>query len=99
LHPNTPYAFVSGGDPESITDLTYEQLVDFHRTRYHPSNARFYTYGDYPLEQHLSYLDAVLSRFGSQPEVSNIDNLMTKQVGDQRRILLHCPPDPCMFKS
>ena len=28
-----------------IPNLTHEDLVAFHRKHYHPSNARFYTYG------------------------------------------------------
>ena len=45
MFPGTTYSHVSGGDPPKITDLTYEQLRDFHRRHYHPSNAKFYTYG------------------------------------------------------
>ena len=47
-HPATTYHYNSGGDPECITDLTYEQLVAFYKTHYHPSNAIFMTYGDIP---------------------------------------------------
>ena len=39
----------SGGDPQKITDLTYEQLRKFHADHYHPSNAKVFTYGDLPL--------------------------------------------------
>ena len=34
----------------NIPDLTHEQLQGFHALHYHPSNARFFTYGDLPLE-------------------------------------------------
>ena len=33
LYPETPYACDSGGDPEKIPDLTYEQVRAFHRTK------------------------------------------------------------------
>ncbi len=46
LFPGTPYRFDSGGDPAEIPELTYERFLDFHRTCYHPSNARFFFYGD-----------------------------------------------------
>jgi Zn-dependent M16 (insulinase) family peptidase len=46
LFPDTPYRFDSGGDPAEIPGLTYERFLDFHRTCYHPSNARFFFYGD-----------------------------------------------------
>lgn len=35
------------GDPKEIPNLTHEQLVKFHATHYHPSNARFITYGTF----------------------------------------------------
>ncbi|KAJ2076687.1 Mitochondrial presequence protease [Coemansia sp. RSA 988] len=63
LFPDTTYAHVSGGDPQFIPDLTHEQLVEFHRTRYHPSNARVYSYGDMPLGPQLARVDEAISRF------------------------------------
>lgn len=50
LYPTTTYHFNSGGDPEHITDLTHEQLLQFYRRHYHPSNAIFMTFGSLPLE-------------------------------------------------
>lgn len=53
----------SGGDPQKITDLTYEQLKKFHAEHYHPSNAKVFTYGDMPLADHLVEVNAQLSAF------------------------------------
>lgn len=53
----------SGGDPQRITDLTYQQLKQFHNEHYHPSNAKLFTYGDMPLADHLKEIDAQLSAF------------------------------------
>ena len=39
LFPDTPYRFVSGGDPEAIPTLTYEAFTAAHKRFYHPSNA------------------------------------------------------------
>ena len=39
--------------PREHPELTHEDLVRFHATHYHPSNARFFTYGDLPLEPTL----------------------------------------------
>ena len=39
LFPDTPYRFVSGGDPDAISSLQYEAFLDAHRRFYHPSNA------------------------------------------------------------
>lgn len=64
LYPDHTYSVVSGGEPLAIPDLTWEQLRQFHATHYHPSNARFFTYGDLPLEQHLKQIEAeALSKF------------------------------------
>lgn len=53
----------SGGDPQKMTDLTYDQLKEFHAEHYHPSNAKVFTYGDMPLADHLQEVDAQLSVF------------------------------------
>jgi len=64
LYPSSTYQFNSGGEPAEIPTLTYEQLKEFHRQHYHPSNAFFYTYGDLPLEDHLAFIEAkVLGQF------------------------------------
>ena len=64
LYPDTTYHYNSGGDPMKIPDLTHEDLKAFHAGHYHPSNAFFYTYGDIPLADHLSYIkEAVLDHF------------------------------------
>uniref|UniRef100_A0A9L0SZ83 Presequence protease, mitochondrial n=1 Tax=Equus caballus TaxID=9796 RepID=A0A9L0SZ83_HORSE len=64
LLPDHTYSVVSGGDPLCIPDLTWEQLKQFHATHYHPSNARFLTYGNFPLEQHLEQIhEEALSKF------------------------------------
>lgn len=59
LFPTTTYHHNSGGDPEAITDLTYEQLVSFYRTHYHPSNAIFMTYGDIPASEHQANFETL----------------------------------------
>ncbi len=64
LYPTTTYHYNSGGDPEHIPDLTYQQLKDFYETHYHPSNAIFMTYGDISAAGHQAkFEDQALSRF------------------------------------
>jgi Zn-dependent M16 (insulinase) family peptidase len=58
------YEHVSGGDPQDIPNLTWDQLKRFHATHYHPSNAYFYTYGSQSLERTLEVIERnALSRF------------------------------------
>ncbi len=64
LYPDTTYRFNSGGEPSEIPALTHAELIAFHKHHYHPSNAFFYTYGNLPLEDHLTFIEErVLSRF------------------------------------
>ena len=66
LFPDTCYANESGGDPEHIPELSYEQFLDFHRRYYHPSNSYIYLYGDMDFEEKLEWLDReYLSAFDS----------------------------------
>lgn len=53
----------SGGDPQKMTNLTYENLKDFHAKHYHPSNAKLFTYGDMPLADHLLEVSGQLNQF------------------------------------
>lgn len=57
LFPDTCYGNESGGDPDHIPELTYEQFLDFHRKYYHPSNSYIYLYGDMDFVEKLDWLD------------------------------------------
>ena len=57
LFPDTPYSNESGGDPECIPELTYENYLKFHKTYYHPSNAFIYLYGNMDIVEKLVWLD------------------------------------------
>ncbi len=64
LFPDTAYGTESGGDPETIPDLTYEAFLDFHKKYYHPSNSYIYLYGDMDMAEKLEFIDKeYLSRF------------------------------------
>ena len=51
------YTTVSGGHPDHIVRLTYEDFISDHKKHYHPSNARFYLYGKMDIEDKLRFLD------------------------------------------
>lgn len=73
LFPDTTYANESGGDPDVIPELTYEQFLNFHRKYYHPSNSYIYLYGDMNIEEKLDWLDKeYLSHFTDSPVDSEI---------------------------
>ena len=58
LYPTSTYHHNSGGEPTAIPELTWEGLRQFHAAHYHPSNARFFTYGDLPLDETLRHAQA-----------------------------------------
>ncbi|EFY87903.1 mitochondrial presequence protease [Metarhizium acridum CQMa 102] len=82
----------SGGDPVKITDLTYDQLKNFHANHYHPSNSKLFTYGDMPLVDHLKELDARLQVF----EKKNIDGEIHQpiELNGPYEVTLRGPMDP-----
>ncbi len=67
LYPDTCYGVDSGGDPERIPDLTFEQFMDFHRRLYHPANAYAFFSGDDDPEKRLELMDEAFSRFEALP--------------------------------
>ena len=67
LFPTTTYHYNSGGEPDHIVDLSYDELIRFYRHHYHPSNALFATYGNIPAhEHHERFEELALSRFDHQ---------------------------------
>lgn len=63
MFPDNAYRHDSGGDPEVMPNLTYEQFRSFHETYYHPSNSRIVFYGDDDPEQRLTLADSYLQEF------------------------------------
>ena len=57
LFPDTVYANESGGDPDAIPDLTYEQFLAFHSRYYHPANSYIYLYGNMDMAERLTWMD------------------------------------------
>lgn len=79
LLPDHTYGHVSGGWPLAIPRLTWEDLVEFHKKHYHPSNARIFSYGNFDVLKNFKYInDEYLSKY--QP----IDDDFSK-VPEQKR--------------
>ncbi|MEF8823822.1 MAG: insulinase family protein [Desulfohalobiaceae bacterium] len=77
LFPGSPFGLESGGHPQQIPELTYEAFLDFHRRFYHPSNARFFFYGDDDPQERLRVLDTYLREF-DELEVDSEVNLQSR---------------------
>lgn len=67
LFPDTLYSLDSGGNPAVIPDLTYAAFRDFHSRYYHPSNARFFFWGDDPEEERLRRVAEALAGYTARP--------------------------------
>ena len=73
LFPTATYHHNSGGEPEHIPDLTYDELVSFYQQHYHPSNALFLTFGNLPAkEMQQEFEDKVLSNFDKATSVVEV---------------------------
>lgn len=73
LFPDTTYHNESGGAPEAIVDLTYEDFLAFHKKYYHPSNSYIGLYGDMNIEEVLTFIDEeYLSHFEYQEVDSKV---------------------------
>ncbi len=94
LYPTSTYHFKSGGDPRNIPDLSYEGLLEFYRTHYHPSNAVFMTYGDIPAEEQQAKIsELALDRFESLAEVPVIEVSREQRYGEPQQREVTYPVD------
>merc|ERR1719424_368607 len=67
MFPDTTYGVDSGGDPQVIPDLSFEQFADFHQKFYHPTNSRIYFSGDDDVQTRLDIMDTYLEEFDVSP--------------------------------
>uniref|UniRef100_K3YPJ6 Peptidase M16C associated domain-containing protein n=1 Tax=Setaria italica TaxID=4555 RepID=K3YPJ6_SETIT len=67
LSPENTYGVDSGGDPNEIPKLTFEEFKEFHSKYYHPSNARIWFYGDDDPKERLRVLSEYLDQFEASP--------------------------------
>lgn len=78
LFGTTTYHYNSGGEPECIPDLSYEELKEFYAVHYHPTNAVFMTFGDITAAEHQERFETLaLKRF------QHLDQVIT--VTDEKR--------------
>lgn len=70
VFPDMLYSLDSGGDPAVIPSLTFEAFREFHASYYHPSNARFFFWGDDPEEARLARIAEVIAPY-ERREVSS----------------------------
>ncbi|MBR4574577.1 MAG: insulinase family protein [Lachnospiraceae bacterium] len=82
LFPETCYGVESGGDPDVIPDLSYDQFKAFHQKFYHPSNSYIYLYGNTDFVERLDYIDR---HYLSSYESLDVDSAVTLQNSFDKR--------------
>lgn len=67
--PDTCYAFESGGDPNEIPELSYEQYINEYKTHYQPSNSYIILYGNIEIDGMLELIDKHLCNANNAVEL------------------------------
>lgn len=73
----------SGGKPDQIPELSYEQFVETHKTYYHPSNSLIVLDGTIDIDSVMFYLDQYLDKFEKREVIEeeiNFHNLDYQEV-------------------
>ncbi|KAI9766752.1 MAG: Mitochondrial presequence protease [Candelina submexicana] len=87
----------SGGDPQKMTDLTYQQLKKFHADHYRPTNAKILTYGNMDVQQHLQAIGNQLESFHKTHSDTKVKLPISLDEGSQS-ITVRGPMDPIVDK-
>ncbi|MFI3230795.1 MAG: insulinase family protein, partial [bacterium] len=86
------YEFDSGGYPDNITDLDYDDFISTYNSYYTPSNSVIYLYGDLDIDFYLDYLHAdYLSKFDykEKTQEDSISSISKKDVCQEKPTELH----------
>ena len=76
LLPEFPLSQNSGGNPDQIVNLSYEDFLAYYRSHYTPANTKILLYGNIPTEKKLDFLEKHLASlprpFPKAPKQSRI---------------------------
>lgn len=89
LLPDHTYGHISGGDPFAIPNLTWQKLKKFHEEHYHPSNARFYSYGNFALLPSLEYINNTYLKNYKKIDVNHTKVPVQKRWSDPKKIHIY----------
>ncbi len=93
LFPDSIYRFDSGGCPEDIPKLTFEEFLSFHKVYYHPSNAKIFFYGNDDPNKRLEIIDEYLKDFSFQ-EINSSIKAQQKLNGPFKKEFFYPSDDP-----
>ncbi|KAL0277830.1 UNVERIFIED_CONTAM: hypothetical protein PYX00_004977 [Menopon gallinae] len=94
--PSHTYSVCSGGDPVHIPKLAYKDLVDFHNNYYSPFNAKYYSYGNIPVVEHLKFIDEEYLQNSDLTKKGEVSTVVPpeKRWTEPVRKHITCRPDP-----
>jgi zinc protease len=73
--PNTPYSRLSGGTKTSLEALTRDDVINWHRTMYSPSNTTVMFVGDITMAAARSLVESTLGKWtATAPALAKLDN-------------------------
>ncbi len=90
MYPDNAYGVESGGDPEVIPELTYENFLAFHAKYYHPSNSYIWLYGNMDVKERLEWLDKEYLSAYDTIEVDS-DIALQKPFGEVKESVCYYP--------
>jgi zinc protease len=76
------------GTTESISSLTRQDLVDFHRTWIRPSNGTIFVVGDTSMEEILPVLEKTFGKWREDGTPSPMKNLEDVNIADVARVMI-----------
>ncbi|KAG5305800.1 PREP protein, partial [Pseudoatta argentina] len=94
--PSHTYSVISGGDPLVIPNLQYIDLLNFHMKYYHPSNSRFYSYGNFSLEDHLKFINDRYLFLSDRMDVSMSEVPAEERWCEAKKEHVACKLDPLL---
>lgn len=93
LFPDSWQQYESGGIPEAILTLTYEELVTFYKEHYTPENCYCLIYGDVDIEPFLTLMDSYFSATSDRTCVSDTSQQKPFETKRSQDILLPAAKD------
>lgn len=92
----TSYQHNSGGDPESIVNLSHEELQAYYKKYYHPSNCTIYSYGDLNFAETQEFVDQNYLKNYEYLKIDKTEDFGKITLTDEVRKSITLPPNPHM---
>lgn len=83
LFNDNSYKFESGGNPDSIPDLTYEKFLKAYKKYYVPSNSSIYLYGKLDIQHALRVMN---DKYLSKAKKVNVDSKIKLQNEYEKKV-------------